>query len=159
MTNKWTAMAKGLASKAVTFAEQHKPSDAQLETAKAWTHKAASDTASSAMRMGKESFKSEFAKDVAKGAGVGAVVAIPIPIIGPVFGAIVGGGMAAYGNMTRPTTNVTYQNAAPPAPVSPSSEPAKDMYSELLKLDDLLKKGVLTEQEFNVQKAKVLSRI
>lgn len=158
MTNKWTAMAKGLASKAVTFAEQHKPSDAQLETAKAWTHKAASDTASSAMRLGKESLKSEFVKDVAKGAGVGAVIAVPVPIVGPIIGAIVGGGMGAYHNMTRPTSHVTYQNAAQPAQVAPS-EPAKDMYSELLKLDDLLKKGILTEQEFDVQKAKVLSGI
>lgn len=153
MANKWTSMAKGLANKAVTFAEQHKPSDAKLEAAKAWTLKAASDTASSAMRMGKESLKSEFAKDVAKGAGVGAVIAVPVPIVGPVLGAIVGGGMAAYSNITRPTTHVTYQNASP---ASFPNVPVKDMHSELLKLDDLLKKGILTEQEFDTQKAKIL---
>lgn len=41
--------------------------------------------------------------------------------------------------------------------VEPSTAPA-DLYSELLKLDDLRKRGVLTEAEFAAQKARVLSR-
>ena len=33
-----------------------------------------------------------------------------------------------------------------------------DFYAELLKLDDLRKKGILTEKEFEAQKKKVLKR-
>ncbi|WP_254461228.1 SHOCT domain-containing protein [Xanthomonas sacchari] len=33
-----------------------------------------------------------------------------------------------------------------------------DLYAELLKLDDLRKKGLLTDAEFQAQKAKLLSR-
>ncbi|MXV08448.1 SHOCT domain-containing protein [Xanthomonas sp. LMG 9002] len=33
-----------------------------------------------------------------------------------------------------------------------------DLYTELLKLDDLRKKGLLTDAEFQAQKAKLLSR-
>jgi Short C-terminal domain len=33
---------------------------------------------------------------------------------------------------------------------------AKDLYSELLKLDDLKKRGLLTEAEFNTEKARLL---
>ena len=32
-----------------------------------------------------------------------------------------------------------------------------DMYAELIKLDDLLKKGIITKEEFEEQKTKVLS--
>ncbi|MCW0453237.1 hypothetical protein NB721_002323 [Xanthomonas sacchari] len=39
---------------------------------------------------------------------------------------------------------------------APSAPP--DLYAELLKLDDLRKKGLLTEAEFQAQKAKLLSR-
>ena len=35
--------------------------------------------------------------------------------------------------------------------------PSKDVYAELLKLDDLLKKGILTQEEFDAQKKKVLA--
>ena len=34
--------------------------------------------------------------------------------------------------------------------------PTKDVYSELMKLDELRKKGILTEEEFQTQKKKVL---
>ena len=33
----------------------------------------------------------------------------------------------------------------------------KDMYAELLKLDDLRKRGILTDTEFDAQKKKLLS--
>ena len=33
-----------------------------------------------------------------------------------------------------------------------------DLYAELIKLDDLRKKGILTEEEFTVEKKKVLNR-
>jgi hypothetical protein len=37
-------------------------------------------------------------------------------------------------------------------------EPQKDLYSELLKLEDLKKRGLLTEDEFQVQKQKLLAK-
>jgi hypothetical protein len=55
--------------------------------------------------------------------------------------------------------------AQPLKPVEPSPKEAKpvpapdkgrDLYSELLKLDDLRKRGILTEEEFQAQKKKLL---
>ena len=49
---------------------------------------------------------------------------------------------------------------AEPVPVQVEMEkkntPTKDVYSELMKLDELRKKGILTEEEFQTQKKKVL---
>ena len=47
--------------------------------------------------------------------------------------------------------------AAINAPPNPSSDKSKDVYTELLKLDDLRKRGVITDAEFERQKAKILS--
>ncbi|MET0549606.1 MAG: SHOCT domain-containing protein [Xanthomonas sp.] len=57
-------------------------------------------------------------------------------------------------------------SAISPATTSPATTSAAphahdtqpDLYAELLKLDDLRKKGLLTEAEFQAQKAKLLSR-
>ena len=95
--------------------------------------------------------KSDLAKDAAKGAAVGAVIAVPVPLIGPAIGGLVGAGFGVYANMTRSKT--TMPQSLSPAPVAPP----KDVYSELLKLDDLLKKGILTQAEFDALKTKVLS--
>lgn len=46
-----------------------------------------------------------------------------------------------------------------PTPVVVSEKPATgDLYTELIKLDDLRKRGILTEEEFQAEKKKVLSR-
>lgn len=39
-----------------------------------------------------------------------------------------------------------------------SAQPQTDLYSELLKLDDLKKRGIITEQEFDSLKQKLLNR-
>jgi hypothetical protein len=40
-----------------------------------------------------------------------------------------------------------------------SEKPAAgDLYTELIKLDDLRKRGILTEEEFQAEKKKVLNR-
>lgn len=44
-----------------------------------------------------------------------------------------------------------------PDPSTPR-EPPKDLYSELLKLEDLKKRGILTEDEFQAQKRKLLAK-
>lgn len=152
MAGKWSSMAKELKDKAVAFKDQHKPTDAELAAAKAWTVKAASETAAGAVRMGKDSLKTDLGKNVATGAGLGAIAAVPVPLIGPVVGAIVGGGVGAYLHMTRARGPVLDA----PTSAATSVPPTKDIYAELMKLDDLHKKGILTEQEFAVQKAKVL---
>ena len=70
------------AAKANTFVQEHKPDEQQMDQAKAWARKAATDTAVEATRMGKEVMHSDLAKDAAKGAAVGAVIAVPVPIVG-----------------------------------------------------------------------------
>jgi hypothetical protein len=51
-------------------------------------------------------------------------------------------------------TGVTTPAPAPPERLSPTG----DMYNDLLKLDDLRKRGILTEEEFQSEKKKVLAR-
>ncbi len=48
--------------------------------------------------------------------------------------------------------------AAPVAPPPPPHLGTDELYSELVKLDDLRKKGILTDDEFQAEKRKLLSR-
>ena len=53
-----------------------------------------------------------------------------------------------------------YQQAAPPAaaaPAAPATDP-DEIYAQLEKLADLKSKGILTDAEFEVQKAKLLGQ-
>lgn len=43
------------------------------------------------------------------------------------------------------------------APEQPAPVQSKDTYTELLKLDDLRKRGVITDEEFATEKARILS--
>lgn len=152
------------ATKANLFVQEHKPDEQQMDQARAWVKKAAADTALEATRLGKEAMRSDLAKDAAKGAAAGAVVAVPVPFVGPVVGAMVGAGFGVYTNLTRPagvSPRTANDLAAPQAQVVQTvpAMPTKDLYAELLKLDDLLKKGILTQEEFDVQKAKVLGGV
>ena len=148
------------ATKASALVQEHKPETQQMEQAKAWVKKAATDTAVEATRLGKEAMKSDLAKDAAKGAAVGALIAVPVPLIGPAIGGLLGAGFGVYANMTRSKTPIPQSLSPAPAHQAPVIEvvaPPKDVYSELLKLDDLLKKGILTQAEFDARKATVLS--
>lgn len=49
----------------------------------------------------------------------------------------------------RSSVDVTTRDASPPRP---------DTYSEMIKLDDLRKRGILTDAEFETQKQKLLAR-
>ena len=42
--------------------------------------------------------------------------------------------------------------------VRTQSSPSSDLYAELIKLDDLRKRGILTEAEFEAQKKKLLEQ-
>jgi Short C-terminal domain len=48
------------------------------------------------------------------------------------------------------------EKAKPEAPKEPASAGQKDLYTELMKLDDLRKRGILTEEEFQAEKRKLL---
>ncbi len=77
--------------------------------------------------------------------------------------------------LQRPTTATASQQPAPVAPAQPPATPAAaqppaqptvqekpvtsgDLYTALLQLDDLRKRGILTEEEFQAEKQKVLKR-
>ena len=114
---------------------------AAIETAK----KTASAIGSEAVKIGKGAVTSDLAKDAASGAAVGAVAAIPVPIVGPAIGATVGAGLGVYKNLNRPGQ-----------PTHVASSPKTDIYGEMLKLEDLKQKGILTEEEFTDRKKKLL---
>ena len=56
--------------------------------------------------------------------------------------------------------NVIIQKADPDLPDPPATEQGqkKDLYSELLKLEDLRKRGILSDAEFEQQKKRLLER-
>jgi hypothetical protein len=110
-----------------------------------WTKKQAVAFGSEAARLGKEAARSDLAKDAATGAAVGAVIAIPVPLIGPAVGAAIGASAGAYRNLSGKSIS------------SPATPPkSQDAHGELLKWQDLREKGVLTEDEFQREKLRVL---
>lgn len=124
-----------------------KVDEADARIAAEWAKKTASSIGDEVGRLGKEAARSEMAKDAAAGAAVGAVVAIPVPVIGPLAGAAIGAGVGVYKNMTKKPSS---------AGALGSSEISPDVHAELLKLDDLRQKGILTEVEFDTQKKRLL---
>jgi hypothetical protein len=163
MKNKLRAMAGRLSDKAAALVQEHKPNEQELGAAKAWVKKAATVSAEAAVRLGKEAMKSDIAQDAAKGAAVGSVVAMPVPLIGPALGAVVGAGIGVYANLTRDNQKGSQSIQSAPfdqaAIIDVAAAPPKDVYAELLKLDDLLKKGILTQAEFDQQKTKILNLV
>ena len=110
-----------------------------------WAKRTASDVGDEATDLAKAAVSSKMAKDAATGAAIGAVIAVPVPVIGPIVGAAVGAGLGVYKNLTSSGSDVPAQIALP-----------VDRHAELLKLDDLLKKGIISEAEFNTQKRRIL---
>lgn len=137
-------------SQAISDVLEHENTKAALE----WTKSAATSAADEAVRLGKEVARSDLVKDAATGAAVGAVVAVPVPIIGPAAGAVVGAGIGVFKNLTKPTTGEAGKALAPPV----VNLPPKEIYDELIKLDELRQKGILTDDEFLAQKSKLLDK-
>lgn len=102
-----------------------------------------------AARLGKAVMRADMTRDVATGAAIGAAVAIPVPIVGPAAGAVVGAGVGLYKNLTKSSSG---QSATTPSAI------AHDPIGELARLDDLRQRGVLTDDEFQAQKQKLLRR-
>ena len=107
-----------------------------------------SDLGKETSRLGKEIMRSDLAKDAAAGAAIGAVVAIPVPFIGPMAGAAIGAGLGVFKNFTR-------KGQSAPTVIDHAAVP-RDIHAELLKLDDLRQKKIITEIEFEAQKKKIL---
>lgn len=137
---------KGDVTDAVVKVAEHPKTKAAAD----WAKDAASDATTEAISQVREVSKSLVAKHAATGAAIGAVVAVPVPIVGPIFGAIVGGGIGAVVGVKR---------ALQSAPASPN-EPSVpfDFHKEMTELDDLRKKGILTQKEFDQRKRMLLRR-
>lgn len=114
-----------------------------------WARDTAKTVSEEAGRLGKEALRSDLAKDAASHAAVGAAIAVPIPIIGPLAGAAIGAGVGLYRNLTKLTGSTTSATQLP--------APSVDVHAELLKLQDLREKSVITEDEFSSQKRKLLN--
>lgn len=114
----------------------------------AWTKKAVTTAADGTMELGKRAAKSEMCKDAATGAAIGAAVAVPIPLIGPLFGAVVGAGagmaIGLKSGLSKKTDTSDRKTAL--------NSPDLDIHKRLIDLDDLRQKGILSQEEFEVEK-------
>jgi hypothetical protein len=72
------------------------------------------------------------------------------------FKALAAGDPALTANDTVVVTDVRKKTAATNTTIT--YNPTTDLYNDLMKLDDLRKKGILTDDEFQAEKKKVLSR-
>jgi hypothetical protein len=140
-------LGKNAAHSVKSFAEHE-----DTKAAVAWTKDAISSTADEAVQLGKRAVHSEMAKDAATGAAIGAAVAVPIPIIGPVFGAVVGAGMGVFKNFKSGSSKSDISTER----ISTSKTSRLDIHKLLIELDDLRQKGILSQEEFEFQKQKVL---
>ena len=140
------------AVRAAAMTQDHQPDAQAMALAKERLQRMAAATVVEV----KDAMKSDLARDAAKGAAIGAVVAVPVPVIGPMMGAIVGAGVGAYASLTRAKADAPKSGAPVQAPIGAEAAPAKGMYAELLQLNELLQKGILTREEFDEQKARVL---
>ena len=151
------------ANKTADYVQTHKPTEHDLAQAKAMALKAGKAVADETVALGKEVAQSKTFKDAAKGAGVGALAAIPIPIIGPAVGAVIGAGAGIYLG-SRSSQPQAQSASLPPSPpqavlIDVEAAPPKDLYAELLKLDELRQKGLLTDEELEAQKQKLLQKV
>lgn len=101
--------------------------------------------------------RSEIVRDVTSAAAVGAVIALPLPIVGPMAGAFVGGALGAYKSLTSPTSRKSEPASSEPS-VAKTTAQDPDLYEKLIKFDDLRKKGILSDAEFEEQKKKLLGK-
>lgn len=115
-----------------------------MRIAAEWAKQKAVALGDEASRLGKEAVRSDLAKDAASGAAIGAAVAIPVPVVGPIAGAVIGAGLGMYKNMTG--------KGSSQAAIASKPERALDVHAELLKLDDLRQRGIITQAEFDAQK-------
>lgn len=129
---------------AVDFAERE-----DVRAAAEGLKKNAMSAGNEAARFCKEAAKSELAKDAGAGAAVGAVMAVPVPLVGPIIGATAGATLGIYKNSTR--------SEQPSTALSSNQNKQIDVYSEMLKIEDLRKKGIISDDEFSSMKENLLN--
>jgi hypothetical protein len=113
-----------------------------------WIKQTVSTVGDEAVRVGTEVIQSDLVQDAGKGALLGAVVAVPLPIIGPAIGASIGASVGVYKNLTKSEQSL---NILPP-----SLGNQTDFYREMLNLDELKQKGIISEDEFAMLKKRFL---
>ena len=134
----------GKAVKAMSENEQTKAAVTKLK-------KSGGVVADEAVELGLRAVKSEMAKDIGTGAAIGAAVAVPIPLVGPALGALVGGGIGLIVNLRR-------DRSAGSLRVQRDQIPSVDFHQQMIDLNDLREKGILTQEEFDTQKKKLLKK-
>jgi Short C-terminal domain len=72
----------------------------------------------------------------------------PFPIIGSAIGASIGASVGVYKNLTKPEQSL---NVLPPC-----LENQTDFYQEMLNLDELKQRGIISEDEFAMLKKRFL---
>lgn len=110
-----------------------------------------------------EAIESGKVKYVFIAAAIGAVVAIPVPLLGPfkgaIWGALIGGSILLYKHIKNLKTDESIV-AAPvqqiPLPLPISNN---DLYEQLIKLDQLLKTGILTTAEHQELKSRLIQSV
>jgi hypothetical protein len=138
--------AAGQVTDAATKVAQHPNTKAAANRAKEMATEAANQIADQARQIS----ESQVAKDAATGAAIGAVVAVPVPVVGPMFGAMVGGGIGAVISLKRAWGSTPQASSEATVPF--------DLHKALTELEDLRQKGILSQEEFEAQKKKLLRR-
>lgn len=135
------------ATQAINTAIEHENTKAAV----LWIKQAATEAAEEAVDLGRRAARSEVVKDAAKGAAVGAAVAIPVPLIGPAVGAVVGAGAGVFINLTGSKSSLPEQGTT-------ASQPSADFHQQMIDLDDLRQKGLLSQEEFDTEKKKLIRK-
>jgi hypothetical protein len=138
--------ASGQVTDAATKVAQHPNTKAAANRAKEMATEAANQVVDQARQVS----KSQIAKDAAVGAGIGAVLAVPVPLVGPLFGAVVGGGIGALFGLKRAWGSAPQASSEATAPF--------DFHKAMTELDDLRQKGILSQEEFDARKKKLLRK-
>jgi hypothetical protein len=94
----------------------------------------------------------DFVKNALIGAALGGVASMFVPLLGPLKGALLGAfslvALGVYRNLSGKSSAVTNDDD--------SRHRTLDVAAELAKFDELRKGGVITEEEFQVQKKRLL---
>lgn len=101
-------------------------------------------------------------KDVLPFALIGAAVAIPIPVIGPFIGGAIGAAVGYWRGSNRAEAAAAdpVAGAIEATPTSVRSKPKAnnaDVVAEIMRFGELRDKGLITQEEFDAQKARLLN--
>ena len=140
----------------IAVVADHKNTKALVE----WTTKAGADLMDQAAELGDDVLHSDLGKAATKGAAIGAVAAIPVPLIGPIGGAIVGAGVGSYLSLKHGIGRSSSEDSGDHSvPNGGQPQSTDGLLQDIKRLDELRQSGVLSDVEFQEQKAKLLKRI